>query len=397
MKGCLLMRNPKNVCSRIGLALLAMMAVWLILGSVLTGVVMLIPAAQGIGWMAIMLNDLTLYALGVPLFLLIMHFIPDGREGRPAPAPFGPGKFLLVLVAAFGVMYVGNLVSVALYAATESMSGAEQLDVLGSIVLSSGMLSNFIFLVVVPAIGEEFIFRYMIRKKMRGAGDWNYILFSSLCFALFHMNLQQVLYAFLLGLVFSWLYVRTGKIWLPMLLHFVINATGTVLMPFLLDKVPEWTLYVVMGAFIAGGAVVLAVKLAGAWRALLPPTEPGWPGKRRAVPGMPPVPYRAGQPIDAQAGGGPTMQLPYGPHDPLPQMPNRSVMPGQYGGPPEMGNLPAAPQPGGGMAPVRPPRGVLFGNVGMVLYIVFTGLMTLFVFLMPLLLQYVTDVLNISI
>ena len=54
------------------------------------------------------------------------------------------------------------------------------------------------------------------------------IVFSALMFGLFHMNLYQFFYAFLLGLVFGYVYLRTRRLRYTVFMHMSINAIGGV-------------------------------------------------------------------------------------------------------------------------------------------------------------------------
>ena len=48
-------------------------------------------------------------------------------------------------------------------------------------------------------------------------------------FGLFHGNLNQFAYAFILGVIFGFVYVKTGTIRYTILLHMIINFMGSVL------------------------------------------------------------------------------------------------------------------------------------------------------------------------
>jgi len=50
------------------------------------------------------------------------------------------------------------------------------------------------------------------------------ILMSSLVFSLLHLNLAQVLHTFFIGVVLSYIVIRTEKIVLPMIIHCVNNV-----------------------------------------------------------------------------------------------------------------------------------------------------------------------------
>lgn len=81
-----------------------------------------------------------------------------------------------------------------------------------------------IILCVVPAIGEEIIFRGVILNGLTNRYQkWGAIALTSLMFAIFHMNLQQVFYQFLLGMIMGWVVIKTGSLLASMIVHFTSN------------------------------------------------------------------------------------------------------------------------------------------------------------------------------
>ena len=89
---------------------------------------------------------------------------------------------------------------------------------------NSSFLSTLIIIAVQPAVFEELLFRGAALHGYRSLGVKKALLMSALMFAMLHMNLQQALYAFLLGAIFAFMVQRTGSIFASMLPHFLINA-----------------------------------------------------------------------------------------------------------------------------------------------------------------------------
>lgn len=117
---------------------------------------------------------------------------------------------------------------------------------------------GLIFISVMPALMEEFAFRKVIFGLTRKAGFWPAAVFSSVCFGLMHQNILQGIFAFGMGMIFCYVYEKTGKIWVTMVLHFANNA-----MSVLLPLIPVYGGY---GPLIEAGlglisAVVFAVLL----------------------------------------------------------------------------------------------------------------------------------------
>lgn len=72
---------------------------------------------------------------------------------------------------------------------------------------------------------EELLFRGAIQKGLLlRYKPWTAILTSSLLFGVVHLNPAQIPFAFILGLMFGWLYYRTGSL-LPGIVGHVLNNT----------------------------------------------------------------------------------------------------------------------------------------------------------------------------
>ena len=98
----------------------------------------------------------------------------------------------------------------------------------GSVILS------FISVSIFAPFFEEWLCRGVVLRglltKMRPASA---IAVSAVFFAVLHMNPWQAIPAFILGLVFGYVYYKTGSLKLTMLMHFVNNT-----MALLLSRVP---------------------------------------------------------------------------------------------------------------------------------------------------------------
>lgn len=90
---------------------------------------------------------------------------------------------------------------------------------------------NLLVLAIVPAIGEELLFRGYLQqiftkclKKPHLA-----IVVTALLFSAIHMQFQGFLPRFVLGLVLGYFFYWSGSLWLPIIAHFFNNAIAVVL------------------------------------------------------------------------------------------------------------------------------------------------------------------------
>jgi len=95
----------------------------------------------------------------------------------------------------------------------------------------SGPTVNLIMIAVLPAIGEEFFFRgVMQRIFIEWTGKaWMGVLLGAFLFRLMHFQFFGFLPRLYLGIIFGFIYLWTGSIWIPVLAHFLNNAFSVVI------------------------------------------------------------------------------------------------------------------------------------------------------------------------
>ena len=82
---------------------------------------------------------------------------------------------------------------------------------------------------VTPSIVEELVFRGYVQKQYESLGIKKAAIISGLFFGIIHMNMQQFFYAFIAGIVFSYIVYYTKSIVSGMLAHFVMNGSQLLL------------------------------------------------------------------------------------------------------------------------------------------------------------------------
>ena len=92
--------------------------------------------------------------------------------------------------------------------------------------LTPGMV---IYTCLIAPFMEEFIFRGVLLKKARRFGDRTAVVFCAVMFGLMHGNLNQCLYAVVIGLILGYVAVRTNRIFYNVLLHMAVNSFSMVL------------------------------------------------------------------------------------------------------------------------------------------------------------------------
>lgn len=185
-----------------------------------------------------LLSVIPLYALGLPICILILPK-PDQKSGSGVKLSFLELSFAAIIC--FGLALIGNLVGNTAMVAISAIKGELIANPLQSVVLDSNILITFVLTVIIAPIGEEFIFRRLIIDRTTQYGELPAILLSAAMFAAFHLNLYQFFYAFLLGAVFGYIYVKTGRLRYTVMLHALINFCGGVFVAAALDATMSLT------------------------------------------------------------------------------------------------------------------------------------------------------------
>lgn len=86
---------------------------------------------------------------------------------------------------------------------------------------------NFIMIALIPGIGEELLFRgVLIRLFKKWFGNVHIaVIVSAILFSALHMQFYGFFPRFALGLILGYTFVWTSSLWIPIILHFLNNAT----------------------------------------------------------------------------------------------------------------------------------------------------------------------------
>lgn len=92
---------------------------------------------------------------------------------------------------------------------------------------------NLMMLALSPAIFEEMICRGVMFHAYRRKSFTAAVLLSALIFGLLHMNLNQMLYAAAIGIIFAVTVEVTESIYSSMIMHFIMNGISVTALAFL--------------------------------------------------------------------------------------------------------------------------------------------------------------------
>lgn len=169
---------------------------------------------------------LTMYAISMPFMGWLVSRIPAQKI---EPKKMTAGQWIIAFLMSYGLMYAGNLIGTVLTFGIGMVKGTGVDNPLVSTVMQLNPWVTFVIAVLIAPTAEELLFRKLLTERIVKYGELPAVLASGLFFGLFHGNLNQFSYAFLLGLFLGFIYVKTGKLRYTIGLHMAINFIGSAL------------------------------------------------------------------------------------------------------------------------------------------------------------------------
>lgn len=144
--------------------------------------------------------------------------------GKPKLSLFVPLVFAGMAIAIIGNFATGMLVqNMQIFGITLKSPEPDNTTTLWGIILSA------VSTAVIPALAEELAMRGIVLQSLRKFGDDFAIFMSSFLFAVMHGNFVQAPFAFIVGLAFGYITVKTGSLWCSIAIHFFNNLMAVLL------------------------------------------------------------------------------------------------------------------------------------------------------------------------
>ena len=159
----------------------------------------------------------------IPVFLFRLVF--PKHEVLPLEAePRLPKGSLRLVFSAVGLNLSAAMLS-GLIMALISMITGYTIDYPASEMTGAhSVIISFILTGLIPAFVEELLFRGVFLRNLLPYGKTTAIIVSSLMFAMMHQNFYQFFYTFIGGMVFGYVFIKTGSIWSCVLAHMINNT-----------------------------------------------------------------------------------------------------------------------------------------------------------------------------
>jgi uncharacterized protein len=100
------------------------------------------------------------------------------------------------------------------------------------------LLFNLFMMALLPAIGEEFLFRGLIQKLIHNISNNKHVAVwcSAIIFSAFHMQFLGFFPRMILGAMFGYMVIESGNLWYSIAGHFTNNAMAVIITYFINTK-----------------------------------------------------------------------------------------------------------------------------------------------------------------
>ncbi len=196
----------------------------ILLGLSGAGAFLLLEDNMALSWMTAALVPLS---TALPFFLYMLIARKDTADYlKFQKVGFGWG--LLCVIAGAGICLLGNYPAFMIQDLLQDV-GYSSLDsnVSTGDTWASFALEFFSLAVLVPFM-EEFVFRGVLLSSLRKYGVGFSIVASAIVFGLVHLQLGNIVFATIAGLVMGFLYARTNNLWLTIAVHAVNNGLAVI-------------------------------------------------------------------------------------------------------------------------------------------------------------------------
>lgn len=184
--------------------------------------------------LSLLVSMLPTYAIAFPLTSLLIRQAPGVQMKKHN---MKPTQLLGAFAISYALMYLSNLAGQFFTNIIGIIKGSPVDDAIADLVSELNPLTAlFVMVLLAPAL-EEWIFRKLLVDRTIRYGEGTAIFLSGLMFGLFHGNLNQFVYTFLVGAFWAFIYVKTGRLRYTIYLHMALNFMGSVGSLFFLDAI----------------------------------------------------------------------------------------------------------------------------------------------------------------
>ena len=136
-----------------------------------------------------------------------------------------------------GLILIGSSIGNPIHTALTTPFTGNSLDNATSLMQDANVVIRTLVVGIGAPVFEELIFRKVLIDRTIKYGEYVSIVLSGIMFGLLHGNFSQFFFAALIGMLFAYIYIRTGRVRYTIYLHAAINLSSALVLQTLLQGI----------------------------------------------------------------------------------------------------------------------------------------------------------------
>ena len=184
--------------------------------------------------MSVIVSMLPMYLIGYPIMIALIRRVPAAEI--PEKKKMSVGQWIVAFIMSYSLVYIMGIVSNITTSIIGIFKQSEVQNTVLDMTMGMSPALTFVIMVIAAPIVEEYIFRKLLIDRASKYGEVLAIVLSGAMFGLFHGNLNQFLFTFVMGCFYGFIYLRTRNVIYTILLHMVNNFMASILGMLVLEK-----------------------------------------------------------------------------------------------------------------------------------------------------------------
>lgn len=174
-------------------------------------------------------GDLIGSVISTIISYLLLLFVFKKYIYEPKPQIYDPKNIPIFFIYLFFSAFLFFVIVLLIFSNLPFLPPSETEIKFFDIISKNHWYGILIVLVIAPIFEELFFRKYILSYLQNAWSPISSIIISSFLFGIFHMNLRQMLYTSVLGMVFGYVYRSTGRVIYSIFMHFSFNFFGLML------------------------------------------------------------------------------------------------------------------------------------------------------------------------
>ncbi len=193
------------------------------------------PAYMADGNIATLVSMLSTYLIAVPIMILLIKRVPVS-EVTIEKKKMSAGQWIIAFIMSYALVFSSNILGTVVTFVIGIFKQSPVQNNIANLTMALDIPTIFFIMVICAPIVEEILFRKLLIDRASKYGEGLAVVLSGAMFGLFHGNLNQFAFTFIMGCFYGFIYIRTRNVVYSILLHMLNNFMASILAVLVIEK-----------------------------------------------------------------------------------------------------------------------------------------------------------------